>query len=200
MLLMSELRVGLSQRAGHSEPNLRLLHGNLLDIKCFDECGYIDRNNKSDPVCPALAPAAEDYPADKTMPLLDPSIPVPAIKVEDLPHCPKCKTGLLRPGIVWFGEPLDPTTLTDIEAWIRRGSVDLMIVVGTAATVYPAAGYTRIARTKGATVAVVNPDIDTALDLEDEDFFFQGDAAEILPTLFEGVIGKMDDKGQITNS
>ena len=75
-----------------------------------------------------------------------------------------------------------------------------MIVVGTAAAVYPAAGYTRIAQGKGATVAVVNPDPDSGEGLGEEDFFFQGDAAELLPQLFEGVIGKMGDKSQITGS
>ncbi|KAI0880743.1 DHS-like NAD/FAD-binding domain-containing protein [Annulohypoxylon maeteangense] len=188
---------GLSPRAGHPDEKLRLLHGSLLDNKCFNDCGYIDRNNLSDPVCPALAPAADDYPPDKTMPLLDPNVPVPFVKVEDLPHCPKCKTGLLRPGVVWFGESLDIVMIGGVNEWIRRDHIDIMLVIGTAAVVYPAAGYTQKARAKGAVVAVVNPDLDSALGLSDEDFFFQGDASEILPQLFEGVIGEMDEHGKI---
>ncbi|KAI1206636.1 DHS-like NAD/FAD-binding domain-containing protein [Annulohypoxylon truncatum] len=188
---------GLSPRAGHPDTKLRLLHGSLLDNKCFDECGFIDRNNLSDPVCPALAPAAEDYPPDKTLPLLDPNVPVPPVKVEDLPHCPNCKTGLLRPGVVWFGEPLDEAMLEEVDQWIQEGHIDIMLVIGTAAAVYPAAGYTLKARKKGAVVAVVNPDPNSAAGLLKKDFFFQGDASEILPQLFEGVIGKMDDQGKI---
>ncbi|KAI1503347.1 histidine phosphatase superfamily [Biscogniauxia marginata] len=191
---------GLSPRAGHPESKLRLLHGSILDNKCFNNCGYIERNNLSDPVCPALAPAAEDYPPDKTLPLLDPNVPVPQIKVEDLPHCPKCKTGLLRPGVVWFGESLDNDMLMQVDNWIWKGPVDLILVVGTAATVYPAAGYTRKAQRRGAIVAVVNPDPDSAAGLGSKDFFFQGDAAEILPTLFEPVIGKMDESGKIVEA
>ncbi|RYP93868.1 hypothetical protein DL770_000064 [Monosporascus sp. CRB-9-2] len=191
---------GLSPRAGHPESKLRLLHGSLLDIKCFEECGYVERNNLDDPVCPALAPAAEDYPPDKTLPLLDPNVPVPPIKVEDLPHCPNCKTGLLRPGVVWFGEALDKAMLREVDVWVVRGKIDLMLVIGTAAAVYPAAGYTRQAKRRGATVAVVNPDPSAAEGLSSTDFFFQGDAAEILPQLFEGVIGKMDENGQIIES
>ncbi|KAI2470475.1 DHS-like NAD/FAD-binding domain-containing protein [Annulohypoxylon bovei var. microspora] len=188
---------GLSPRAGHPDAKLRLLHGSLLDNKCFDECGYVDRNNLSDPVCPVLAPAAEDYPPDRTLPLLDPNVPVPPIKVEDLPHCPNCKAGLLRPGVVWFGEALDQLMIMEVDNWIKRGNVDIMLVVGTAAAVYPAAGYTLKARRQGAVVAVVNPDPDSAAGLSQYDFFFQGDASEILPQLFEGVIGKMDEQGKI---
>ncbi|RYP10680.1 hypothetical protein DL764_000470 [Monosporascus ibericus] len=172
----------------------------LLDNKCFNECGYVDHNNLDDPVCPALAPAAEDYPPDKTLPLLDPNVPVPPINVEDLPHCPNCKTGLLRPGVVWFGEALDEAMLREVDVWVVRGKIDLMLVVGTAAAVYPAAGYTRQAKRRGAAVAVVNPDPSAAEGLSSRDFFFQGDAAEILPQLFEGVIGKMDQNGQIIES
>ncbi len=189
---------GLSPRAGHPEAQLRLLHGSILDIKCSSGgCGYVDRDNLDDPVCPALAAAAEDYPAGGTIPLLDPYVPAPAVAVADLPHCPRCGTALLRPGVVWFGEPLDRAMLAGVDGWVRRGRIDLMIVVGTSAAVYPAAGYAALARGMGARIAVVNPDPGCAARLRSQDFFFCGDAAEILPQLFEGVIGRMDEDGRI---
>ncbi|KAI0512803.1 DHS-like NAD/FAD-binding domain-containing protein [Xylaria bambusicola] len=191
---------GLSPRAGHPDSKLRLLHGSILDVKCFNKCGYIDRLNLDDPPCPALAAASEDYPADQAMPLLDPSVPTPKIEVQDLPHCPRCKTGLLRPGVVWFGEQLDNAMLRGVDDWIEQGPIDLMLVVGTAAAVYPAAGYMYEAQDKGAVVAVVNPDPDSADGLTSDDFFFQGSAAEILPQLFEGVIGRIDENGKTTDS
>lgn len=182
---------GLSSRAGHPTDRLRLLHGSILDLKCFDECGYVERDNLSDPLCPALeAASAVNTPPDNTgrLPLLDPKVPVPEIDVKDLPHCPKCKTGLLRPGVVWFGEPLDNEMLGATDEWIASAPVDVMLVVGTAAVVYPAAGYTQKAKRKGAVVAVVNPDKGACAGLGSKDFFFQGDAAEILPKLFAKVI------------
>ncbi|OTA99360.1 hypothetical protein M426DRAFT_16536 [Hypoxylon sp. CI-4A] len=184
---------GLSPRAGHPESRLRLLHGSLFDIKCFNRCGYVDRNNLSDPVCPALAPAAEDYAVDRTLPLLDPNLPLPPIKIDDLPHCPSCKTGLLRPGVVWFGEALDELMLGQVDDWLEEGRIDIMLVIGTAASVYPAADYVWRTAEKGAVVAVVNPDPDSAASLSQTDFFFQGDASELLPLLFEGVIGQFDE-------
>ena len=187
---------GLHSRAGHPDSSLRLLHGSILDVKCFNECGYIERQNLSDPICPALAPASEDYPPDKTLPLLDPKIPTPEIDMKDLPHCPNCKTGLLRPGVVWFGEHLDEEMLRGIDEWIAQGPIDLMIVVGTSAAISPAKDYIYEAQDQGAVVAVVNPDPESASILTSDDFWFQGSAAEILPQLFEGVIGKMDGDGK----
>ncbi|KAI1827452.1 DHS-like NAD/FAD-binding domain-containing protein [Xylaria intraflava] len=187
---------GLSQRAGHPESKLLALHGSIFDVKCFNECGYVEYQNLDDPICPALAPASENYPPDQTMPLLDPNIPMPKIDVKDLPHCPNCKTGLLRPGVVWFGEGLDEGMLKEVDDWIARDKIDLMLVVGTSAVVYPAAGYVDEVWKRGAIIAVVNPDPDASAGLTPDDFFFQGDAAEILPLLFEDVIGKMDETGR----
>lgn len=184
-------QTGLSHRADHPTDRLRLLHGSILDLKCFDECGYVERNNLSDPLCPALeAASAVNTPPDNSgkLPLLDPKVPVPKIDVKDLPHCPKCKEGLLRPGVVWFGESLDGKMLNETDDWIDEAPVDVMLVVGTAAVVYPAAGYTQKAKRRGAVVAVVNPDKGACAGLGSKDFFFQGDAAEILPKLFEKVI------------
>ena len=102
---------------------------------------------------------------------------------------------LLRPGVVWFGEGLDWEMLRGVDGWIARPDgrgVDLMLVVGTSAAVYPAAGYVDKARAAGAQVAVVNLDADAG---DDADFAFAGDAAELLPQLLEPVIGKAGDDG-----
>ncbi|KAH6658399.1 DHS-like NAD/FAD-binding domain-containing protein [Truncatella angustata] len=183
---------GLSIRAGHPTEGIRMLHGNLLDIKCFEGCGYIERNITRDPVCPALAAAAEDYAPGEISPLLNPAIPTPQIDVKDLPHCPDCKRrgkdSLLRPGVVWFGEALPDGMLQEADNWLYP-TVDVMLVIGTSAAVYPAAGYTRKAKNRGAIVAVINPDSSAGAGLDKKDFFFQGGADEFLPKLFEDVIG-----------
>ncbi|KAL1870147.1 hypothetical protein Daus18300_005211 [Diaporthe australafricana] len=182
---------GLSNRAGHPTDRLHLLHGSILDLKCFDSCQYVEKDNLSDPLCPALEAASSVNTAPDQagkLPLLDPSVPVPDINVKDLPHCPSCKKALLRPGVVWFGEPLDGEMLNATDEWIDSGPVDVILVVGTAAVVYPAAGYTQKAKRKGAVVAVINPDPGACAGLGSKDFFFQGDAAEILPKLFAKVI------------
>lgn len=196
------LHQGLSTRAGHPTDQLNLLHGSILDLKCFnDSCAYVEKDNLSDPLCPALQAACtttttttnttadpqQSQPGKMPL-LLDPDVPAPQINTGDLPHCPRCKD-YLRPGVVWFGEALDKAMLDATDKWIKSAPVDLMLVVGTAAVVYPAAGYTEKARRQGAVVAVINPDPDACAGLKPTDFFFQCDAAEILPKLFAGVIG-----------
>lgn len=82
-----------------------------------------------------------------------PEMPDP--ELEKMP--PNCECGgLIRPGIVWFGEQLPD------EAW--QASVDAaaicdaMVVVGTSGLVYPAAALPDIALASGAVVIEVNPE------------------------------------------
>lgn len=94
------------------------------------------------------------------------------------PRCPRCGQWL-RPGVVWFGEMLEPA---DLEASERAAvACDLMLVVGTSGLVYPAAGLPAAARRAGARVIIVNPH-PTELD-GPADSVLRGPAAELLPVL-----------------
>jgi NAD-dependent deacetylase len=95
------------------------------------------------------------------------------------PRCPRCGHWL-RPGVVWFGEMLDPTDLDASER--ATAACDLMLVVGTSGLVYPAAGLPAAARRAGARVIIVNPE-PTELDGQ-ADSVLRGPAAGILPSLF----------------
>ncbi len=70
---------------------------------------------------------------------------------------PRCSCGaLLRPDIVWFGEPLDEAILG--RAWQAAQNCGLFLVVGTSGVVEPAASLARIASSNGAEVWEVNPE------------------------------------------
>jgi NAD-dependent SIR2 family protein deacetylase len=112
----------LSQQAGHPQDQLRALHGSLFDIKCTN-CSWIGRGNYDDPFCPALAPASVDVEPGKPFPLLDASQPLDPISPDEIPKCPECKTGLQRPGVVWFGENLDEVMLMGITNWLLKDKV-----------------------------------------------------------------------------
>nr|BCX01912.1 MAG: NAD-dependent protein deacylase [Bacteroidota bacterium] len=72
-----------------------------------------------------------------------------------VPRCPDCG-GLVRPDVVWFGEPLPQEAWSRAEAAARRAEV--FLVVGTSAVVYPAAWLPEIALESGAYVVEINPE------------------------------------------
>ncbi len=87
--------------------------------------------------------------------------------------------GLLRPGLVWFGEPLPENALSSAEDAVR--GADLVLVIGTSAAVYPAAGLVPLARQSGARVIEVNLE-ETTLSAE-VDVSLRGKSGDILPKL-----------------
>ena len=82
-----------------------------------------------------------------------PEMPEP-VEVEQPPVC--LSGGLVRPNVVWFGEPLPDT------AWQKSvdavNNADVVIVVGTSSVVYPAAGLPELALANGIPVVEVNPE------------------------------------------
>jgi NAD-dependent deacetylase sirtuin 5 len=192
---------GLSPRAHHPASQLKLLHGSLFDVKCSEFfCKHLERNNYTDPIVPALAlPTDESDPTSlssqqRELDISDENVALPELSYTHLPKCPTCKTGLLRPGVVWFGEQLPRDVLDSVDDFMSSpDKIDLILVIGTSAKVYPAAGYVDMARAKGARVAIVNMEKSDvpAGGLYDQDWFFQGDAAQIVPELLSSVIGEV---------
>jgi NAD-dependent protein deacetylase/lipoamidase len=78
-----------------------------------------------------------------------------------LPTCPRCSS-LLRPGVVWFGESLDPATIQRVEHFINRGPCDLVMVVGTTAQFAYLVHWALRAAGSSGMVVEINPD-DTEL-------------------------------------
>ena len=72
----------------------------------------------------------------------------------DVPRCPDCG-GNLRPGVVWFGEPIPDRALN--ESFAAAADCDVFLSVGTSSEVYPAAGLADLARENRALVAEINP-------------------------------------------
>lgn len=70
------------------------------------------------------------------------------------PRCPQC-CALARPGVVWFGEALDPDVLRRAAA---ATACDVFLSIGTSSIVYPAAGLVHDARRRGAFTAEINPE------------------------------------------
>ena len=71
-----------------------------------------------------------------------------------IPRCATCG-GLLRPDVVWFGEPIPAGPM--IAAAEAAQACDTFLSVGTSSLVYPAAGLAETALRRGALVIELNP-------------------------------------------
>ena len=100
---------------------------------------------------------------------------------EDLgPLPPKCECGgMLRPGVVWFGESLPVQAIERADRASRAAA--LVLVIGTSSLVYPAAALPQVARSTGAFVVEVNPEPTPLSPQVDERL--AGPAGEIVPAL-----------------
>jgi NAD-dependent deacetylase len=133
--------------------NVIRFHGSIWEVLCWDRC-------KS-------SPPRWIY---DTVPL--PSVP---------PSCPYCG-GLIRPGVVWFGESIDPEVLHKSDAAV---DCDIFMTVGTSALIYPAAGLVSEARRKGAFTVEINLEATSASEMVD--LSLQG-PAEVLLQKVEDII------------
>jgi NAD-dependent deacetylase len=129
------------------------LHGNLFATRCV--------------ACGADVGDARDAAIDAT-------------SEATLRRCARC-AGLLRPGVVWFGEMLDARVLGAAETAAR--DADVALVVGTSALVYPAAGLASHTLARGGAVVEVNPDATPLTGRAT--LALRGAAGAIVPALLE---------------
>jgi NAD-dependent deacetylase len=127
--------------------NVIRFHGSIWEVRCWDSCRASPRGWKDD------------------------RVPLPELP----PRCPHCG-GLLRPGVVWFGEAIEASVLAQAEKVL---DCDVCLVIGTSAVVYPAAGLAFEARRRGAFTVEINPD--SASD--EVDLAIAGKAENVLPAL-----------------
>jgi NAD-dependent deacetylase len=98
--------------------------------------------------------------------------------LDDLPTCDACGA-LLRPAVVWFGEPLPQDAWQQAHAAVT--DADVLLVIGTSAVVYPAAGLASIAKDSGAKVIEINLEPTEVGAIADLGLY--GKAAAVLPQL-----------------
>jgi NAD-dependent deacetylase len=94
------------------------------------------------------------------------------------PRCLACG-GLLRPDVVWFGEPLPPEAWEAALAATQR--CDVFLSVGTSGIVRPAADLPLRAKRNGAYTAEINLELSLLSDLFD--VRLHGPAGWILPAI-----------------
>jgi NAD-dependent deacetylase len=97
-----------------------------------------------------------------------------------IPRCPECDT-ILKPDVVFFGEPIPPGALTHSFELVQNCNV--MLVVGTSATVAPASNLPLLARQTGAEVLEFNLEPTVLSPLVTQSII--GSASETLTKLVE---------------
>jgi len=98
------------------------------------------------------------------------------------PRCPICGS-LMRPDVVWFGEPIPPEVLAIAINYSRE--CDIMLVVGTSGVVIPAGLLPSIAKSCGAKIVEVN--IEESAITSMADVFVKSPAGRVLPIIVERV-------------
>ncbi len=114
----------------------------------------------------------------------------PAVGIDaDADEPPRCACGsLVRPAVVWFGEMLDADDLD--AAYDALARCDVLLVVGTSATVQPAAEFPALARRHGATVVEINPRRTPASDVAT--VVVRATARQALPAIVARVEARID--------
>lgn len=94
------------------------------------------------------------------------------------PTCRHCQ-GMIRPGVVWFGEALPQAEMEAV--FTAAENCDVLLSVGTSGVVQPAAQIPQLALRSGAWVAHINPD---AMNCQHPcELSLVGAAGQILPLL-----------------
>jgi NAD-dependent deacetylase len=100
-----------------------------------------------------------------------------------LRDCPECHS-YLRPSVVWFGEGLSPAVWTAAETQCR--DADCLLVIGTSATVFPAAALIEAVHNNGGSIIVVNTNPSDASRMATVEL--TGPAGDIVPALLDGLV------------
>ncbi len=96
------------------------------------------------------------------------------------PKCDKCG-GIMRPSVVWFGEPIPGEVIRESEKAVL--GCDTFVSVGTSSVVYPAAGFIEYAVSHNKRTIEINLERTPMSDIVDVSI--QGKAGEILPSILE---------------
>ena len=129
--------------------NIIRLHGSIWEVSCWQGCSKSPKR------------WVDRRTSFKEMP----------------PRCPYCD-GLLRPGVVWFGETLETNVVTKA---MHAMKCDVFMTIGTSAVVYPAAGFLEQAKAHGAFTVEINPEATAATKMVD--LPLAGGAETILPAI-----------------
>jgi NAD-dependent deacetylase len=136
-LLVTQNVDDLHQRAGLPKAEMVQIHGDIFVTKC-SRCDF-EQEQEYPPSSSCGAAGGQEQ------------------QQNGVPRCIKCNA-LMRPGVVWFGEPLPLRETERVENYLQRDSCGVVIVAGTTATFGYIIDWALRASRRGGSLIEVNPE------------------------------------------
>ncbi len=147
--------------------NIIELHGNFFRMRCFS-CRFIKQESRQR--------VSKNF-LERIKKLKDYSI---QSLISTAENCPRCSS-IMRPDVVMFSE-----TVQNVDkAFSCAEKCDVMLVLGTSGSVYPASYLPIQAKKNGAKIIVINPTEDTFENYSD--IFIPMKTGESLPLILENI-------------
>jgi NAD-dependent deacetylase len=148
-LLVTQNVDDLHERAGLSKGELVQIHGDIFVTKC-SRCDF-KRYDCRPSVAAATERASGHPPSSNYVAACEEA------HENGVPRCTKCGT-LMRPGVVWFGEPLPAPETERVKNYLQRDSCGVVIVAGTTATFGYIIDWALRASHHGGALIEINPE------------------------------------------
>jgi NAD-dependent deacetylase len=139
-LLVTQNVDDLHERAGLAKAEMVQIHGDIFVTKC-SRCDFEQEQEHP----PSIAAATYGVASEQEQ------------SQNGAPRCTKCGA-LMRPGVVWFGEPLPSREIERVENYLQRDPCGVVIVVGTTATFGYIIDWALRASRRGGELVEVNPE------------------------------------------
>lgn len=156
------------------------LHGVLHKTRCLDcetQGKREDWQARLEDCNPDWGAEAEAYAPDG-----DAQISKSDCRRFNVPGCTACG-GIVKPDVVFFGEPVPSARVKDATAKLERS--DALLVVGSSLMVFSGYRFARMAHAANIPVAIINRGRTRADDIASQKI--SNDCAEILPQLVDGL-------------
>ncbi|HZR04472.1 MAG TPA: NAD-dependent protein deacylase, partial [Candidatus Udaeobacter sp.] len=148
-LLVTQNVDDLHERAGLVKAEMVQIHGDIFATKCSRcDFSYAGRDSSPEPL--------DAHPCEPETGRLS-STALTSEKDGNLQRCPHCGA-LMRPGVVWFGEPLPARETERVENYLQHDSCGVVIVAGTTATFGYIIDWALRASRRGGELIEVNPE------------------------------------------
>ena len=134
-LLVTQNVDDLHRRAGLAKAEMVQIHGDIFVTRC-SRCDFWQEH----PPSPGYGAAGEQQQEQN-----------------GVPRCANCDA-LMRPGVVWFGEPLPLRETQRVEKYLQRDPCGVVIVAGTTATFGYIIDWALRASRRGGELIEVNPE------------------------------------------